>query len=187
MVSPVKWRDCFPLGTGRWVRTALRGSGGTSRLLTDRGRRSQRLAAGISQAASPPPPDPFSCPDLILDLNPAWKSLSFSGCLPPRLSLDGELMGDQNPSRKTGRGPPGAQSEPRAGPNPKNAHSQEGRELKCLQRPLGTFLPSPLPCPAASIKGIELFCPASPSETLPTPPLSLRLGMEGEGWVCQPG
>lgn len=46
-------------------------------------------------------------------------------------------------------------------------------------RPLGTFLPSPLPYPAASIKGIELFCPASPSETLPTPPLSLRLGTEG--------
>lgn len=71
---------------------------GMARPLTDGARPSLRLATGISPAANPPHPTPFSCLNLILNLNPPQKSFS-SGCLSSRPRLDGELIGDHSPRR----------------------------------------------------------------------------------------
>lgn len=71
--------------------------GAGERQVTDEGRRS-RLAAGINAAASPPrplPPDPFAGPDLILNLNPAWKSLPpATGSLQSSASSMASTLGD---------------------------------------------------------------------------------------------
>lgn len=90
-------RTCL-LGNGVMGKRRIWWAAGMSRPLTDGARRSLRLATGISSAANPPPPDPFSCLNLILNLNLPQKSFS-SGYLSSRPRLDGELTGDHSPRR----------------------------------------------------------------------------------------